>query len=67
MLRKVFPLPLIFMVNGLTGLGGMQKISIPMFTVLRRFSIVFAMILEAVCEYDLQHEVKLYCRILSYG
>eukprot|EP01134_Creolimax_fragrantissima_P006359 CFRG6359T1 len=43
---KVFPLPFIFMVNTLTGLGGTQKISIPMFTVLRRFSIVFTMILE---------------------
>ncbi|KNC83705.1 hypothetical protein SARC_04064 [Sphaeroforma arctica JP610] len=43
---KVFPLPFIFMLNTLTGLGGTQKISIPMFTVLRRFSIVFTMILE---------------------
>mgnify|MGYP003885141653 FL=1 len=41
--RKVNPLPLIFMANLVSGLGGTKAISLPMFTVLRRFSIVMTM------------------------
>lgn len=43
---KVFPLPLFFGANLVCGLGGTQKISLPMFTALRRFSIMMTMIGE---------------------
>eukprot|EP00128_Syssomonas_multiformis_P012545 Colp12_sorted_trinity150504_noHs@7763 len=46
MFKRVFPLPIIFMLNTLTGLDGTKAISIPMFTVLRRFTMVFTMLLE---------------------
>ncbi|KAH6940875.1 hypothetical protein HPB50_009114 [Hyalomma asiaticum] len=43
---KIMPLPIFFGANLMCGLGGTQKISLPMFTALRRFSILMTMIGE---------------------
>ncbi|TFJ87720.1 hypothetical protein NSK_001070 [Nannochloropsis salina CCMP1776] len=45
--RVMAPLVVISLVNVLAGLGGTQKVSLPMFTALRRFSILMTMLLEA--------------------
>lgn len=45
-LTKIWPLPIIFIGNMVFGLGGTKQISLPMFTALRRFSILMTMIAE---------------------
>lgn len=44
--QKLHPLPIIHLGNMIFGLGGTQALSLPMFTAIRRFTILITMLLE---------------------
>ncbi|CAI5442479.1 unnamed protein product [Caenorhabditis angaria] len=66
--RKIMPLPLLYFFNLISGLGGTQMINLPMFTVLRRFSILMTMILEFyILEVRASRAVKISVGLMILG
>uniref|UniRef100_A0A3B4WW82 Solute carrier family 35 member D1a n=1 Tax=Seriola lalandi dorsalis TaxID=1841481 RepID=A0A3B4WW82_SERLL len=62
--RKTFPLPLLYVGNQITGLFGTKRLNLPMFTVLRRFSILFTMLITHFSCADLSFDLQGYVFIL---
>lgn len=46
--KNVFPLPVFYLLNLMFGLGSTQRLSLPMFTVLRRFTLIFVSVGQVI-------------------
>ncbi|NXU93896.1 S35D2 protein, partial [Xiphorhynchus elegans] len=65
---KLFPLPLIYVGNHISGLSSTSKLSLPMFTVLRKFTIPLTLLLEIIIlgkRYPLSIIVSVFAIILG--
>ncbi|KAG8508519.1 UDP-N-acetylglucosamine/UDP-glucose/GDP-mannose transporter, partial [Galemys pyrenaicus] len=65
---KLFPLPLLYVGNHISGLSSTRKLSLPMFTVLRKFTIPLTLLLEAIIlgkQYSLDIIVSVFAIILG--
>ncbi|XP_069736717.1 nucleotide sugar transporter SLC35D2 [Phaenicophaeus curvirostris] len=65
---KLFPLPLIYVGNHISGLSSTGKLSLPMFTVLRKFTIPLTLLLEIIVlgkRYPLSIVVSVFAIILG--
>ncbi|NXJ98686.1 S35D2 protein, partial [Corythaixoides concolor] len=65
---KLFPLPLIYVGNHISGLSSTRKLSLPMFTVLRKFTIPLTLLLEIIIlgkRYPLSIVVSVFAIILG--
>nr|KAF6434478.1 solute carrier family 35 member D2 [Molossus molossus] len=65
---KLFPLPLLYVGNHISGLSSTGKLSLPMFTVLRKFTIPLTLLLETVIlgrQYSLSIIVSVFAIIVG--
>ncbi|XP_030876825.1 UDP-N-acetylglucosamine/UDP-glucose/GDP-mannose transporter [Leptonychotes weddellii] len=65
---KLFPLPLLYVGNHISGLSSTSKLSLPMFTVLRKFTIPLTLLLETIIlgkQYSLNIIVSVFTIILG--
>nr|XP_012420326.1 PREDICTED: UDP-N-acetylglucosamine/UDP-glucose/GDP-mannose transporter isoform X2 [Odobenus rosmarus divergens] len=65
---KLFPLPLLYIGNHISGLSSTSKLSLPMFTVLRKFTIPLTLLLETTIlgkQYSLNIIVSVFTIILG--
>ncbi|XP_053264265.1 UDP-N-acetylglucosamine/UDP-glucose/GDP-mannose transporter isoform X5 [Podarcis raffonei] len=66
--RKLFPLPLIYVGSHISGLSSTSKLSLPMFTVLRKFTIPLTLLLEVIVlgkRYSLSIVISVFAIILG--
>ncbi|XP_026374481.1 UDP-N-acetylglucosamine/UDP-glucose/GDP-mannose transporter isoform X2 [Ursus maritimus] len=65
---KLFPLPLLYVGNHISGLSSTSKLSLPMFTVLRKFTIPLTLLLETIIlgkQYSLNIIVSVFTIVLG--
>ncbi|XP_045878970.1 UDP-N-acetylglucosamine/UDP-glucose/GDP-mannose transporter isoform X3 [Meles meles] len=65
---QLFPLPLLYVGNHISGLSSTSKLSLPMFTVLRKFTIPFTLLLETIIlgkQYSLSIIVSVFTIVLG--